>query len=47
VTPWNWFLGGVPLRNGLQVADCGLLLAMTVVLVATGTWVFTRRDVGV
>jgi len=47
VTPWNWFLGGVPLRNGLQVADCGLLLAMTVVLVAAGTWAFTRRDVGV
>jgi ABC-2 type transport system permease protein len=47
VTPWNWYLGGAPLRHGLQVADCGLLLAMTVVFVTAGTWVFTRRDVGV
>jgi len=47
VTPWNWFLGGAPLRNGLQMGDCGLLLAMTVVLVGLGTWAFTRRDIGV
>ncbi len=47
VSPWNWLLGGAPLRNGLQLADCGLLLATTMVFVSLGTWAFTRRDIGV
>jgi ABC-2 type transport system permease protein len=47
VSPWDWYVGGSPLRNGLQLADCGLMLAVTVVLVGVGTWVFTRRDIGV
>jgi ABC-2 type transport system permease protein len=46
ISPWHWYLGGTPLRNGLQWGDCGLLLAMAVLLVAVGTWAFTRRDVG-
>ncbi|MFN8195821.1 MAG: ABC transporter permease subunit [Nocardioidaceae bacterium] len=47
VSPWHWYVGGEPLRHGLQPGDCALLVALTVVLVALGTWAFSRRDVGV
>jgi ABC-2 type transport system permease protein len=47
VSPWHWYLGGEPLKNGLQVGDSLLLLAVTLVLVAAGTLVFNRRDVAV
>lgn len=39
--------GGEPLKNGLQTGDALLLLAVTVVLVAAGSWRFNRRDVAV
>jgi ABC-2 type transport system permease protein len=47
VSPWHWYLGGEPLKNGLQARDSLLLLAATLVLVAAGTWLFNRRDVAV
>jgi ABC-2 type transport system permease protein len=47
LSPWHWYLGGEPLKNGLQTGDALLLLGVTLVLVAAGTWVFTRRDVAV
>lgn len=47
LSPWHWYLGGQPLVNGLQLADAGLLLAVTVALVAFGTWAFGRRDIAV
>jgi ABC-2 type transport system permease protein len=47
VSPWHWYLGGEPLNNGLQTGDALLLLAVTAVLVAAGTWRFNRRDVAV
>jgi ABC-2 type transport system permease protein len=47
VSPWHWYVGGAPLRHGLQLGDCGLMLAVTIALVALGTWLFTRRDIGV
>ena len=47
VSPWHWYLGGEPLKNGLQVGDSLLLLGVTVVLVLCGTWLFNRRDVAV
>ena len=47
VSPWHWYLGGEPLKNGLQTSDALLLLAVTAVLVAAGTWVFNHRDVAV
>ena len=47
VSPWHWYLGGEPLKNGLQTGDSLLLLAVTALLVAVGTWVFNRRDVAV
>jgi ABC-2 type transport system permease protein len=47
LSPWHWYLGGEPLKNGLQTGDALLLLAVTAVLVAAGTWRFNRRDVAV
>jgi ABC-2 type transport system permease protein len=47
VSPWDWAVSGSPLANGIQVGDCGLLLALSVVLIGLGSWAFTRRDVGV
>jgi ABC-2 type transport system permease protein len=47
VSPWHWYLGGEPLKNGLQTGDALLLLAATLVLVAAGSWRFNRRDVAV
>jgi len=43
-SPWHWYLGGEPLRNGLQVGGVLLLLGVTAVLVVAGTWCFNRRD---
>jgi ABC-2 type transport system permease protein len=47
LSPWHWYLGGEPLKNGLQAGDSLLLLAVTLMLVAVGTLVFNRRDVAV
>ncbi len=47
VSPFHYYSGGEPLRHGLQFADAGILLAVSLVLVAAGTFVFNRRDVGV
>jgi ABC-2 type transport system permease protein len=47
VSPWHWYLGGEPLKHGLQAGDALLLLVMTLVLVAAGTWVFNHRDIAV
>jgi ABC-2 type transport system permease protein len=47
LSPWHWYLGGEPLKNGLQAGDALLLLAVTAVLVVAGTWRFNRRDVAV
>jgi ABC-2 type transport system permease protein len=47
LSPWHWYLGGEPLKNGLQTGDALLLLAVTAVLVAAGTWRSNRRDVAV
>jgi ABC-2 type transport system permease protein len=47
MSPWHWYLGGEPLKNGLQTGDALLLLAVTAVLVAAGSWSFNRRDIAV
>jgi ABC-2 type transport system permease protein len=47
LSPWHWYLGGEPLKHGLQAGDSLLLLAATLVLVAAGTWIFNHRDVAV
>jgi ABC-2 type transport system permease protein len=47
LSPFHYYQGGEPLRNGVQVADLGVLVATSVVLVALGGLVFDRRDVAV
>ncbi|GAA3305774.1 ABC transporter permease subunit [Streptomyces cinereospinus] len=46
LTPFHYYIGGEPLRNGFQLADVGVLTATTAVLVALGAWRFSRRDIG-
>jgi ABC-2 type transport system permease protein len=46
-SPFHWYLGNSPLLNGVQWGNVGLLVAVSAVLVAVGTWAFTRRDVAV
>lgn len=45
LSPFHWFTGGDPLRNGIQAADCLLMLGLVTILVGWGTWAFGRRDI--
>ena len=47
LSPFHWLTGGDPLRNGLQVGGSLLMLGLVVVLVAAGSWAFSRRDIAV
>lgn len=47
LSAYDWLNGAAPLDNGLQAADVLLMLGLSIVLVAAGTWGFRRRDVGV
>jgi ABC-2 type transport system permease protein len=47
LSPFAWLLGGSPLVNGVQVGHAVTLALATAMLVAGGTWAFTRRDVAV
>jgi ABC-2 type transport system permease protein len=47
LSPFQWFLGGEPLKHGLQGSGSALLLSVAVVLAALGTWRFDRRDLAV
>ncbi|MFC9970757.1 ABC transporter permease subunit [Spirillospora sp. NPDC127200] len=46
LTPFHYYIGGEPLKNGLQYTDAGVLAAVTVALIAVGAWRFGRRDLG-
>ena len=43
-SPFHWYLGGDPIGHGIQWGGVAALLATTVILVAAGTALFTRRD---
>ena len=43
-SPFHWYLGGDPISHGIQWGGVAALLATTVILVAAGTALFTRRD---
>ena len=45
LSPFHWYLGGDPLTDGVQWTGVAALAATTLVLVAAGTALFTRRDV--
>jgi ABC-2 type transport system permease protein len=47
VSPFHYYSGGVPLRNGIQLIDAAVLVAASLVLVAVGGLRFDRRDVAV
>lgn len=47
LSPFQWLSGGKPLLNGLQIGDSLLMPGLIVVLVAVGTWAFSRRDIRV
>lgn len=47
LSPFAYYSGGHPLRQGLQLGDAGLLVAVAGVLVGLGAVAFTRRDVAV
>jgi len=44
LSPFHWYLGGDPLSDGVQPAGVAALIGTTIVLVAAGTALFTRRD---
>ncbi|WP_198652829.1 ABC transporter permease subunit [Actinocorallia populi] len=46
LTPFHYYIGGEPLKNGLPLADVCVLAAVTAVLLGAGTWRFARRDLG-
>jgi ABC-2 type transport system permease protein len=46
LTPYHYYIGGEPLKNGLQLADAATLATATALLLAAGAWRFTRRDLG-
>jgi ABC-2 type transport system permease protein len=47
VSPFWYYSGGEPLRNGLQAGDCAVLVVASAALVAVGAVLFNRRDVAV
>lgn len=46
-SPFTWYIGDEPLRNGLQVGHVAALVGTTLVLLALAVWTFNRRDVAV
>jgi ABC-2 type transport system permease protein len=47
VSPFRYYSGGLPLRNGVQLADAAILAIASLVLVIAGGWRFDRRDLAV
>ena len=47
LSPYHYYLGGQPLRNGLQLADSAVLAGASLVFVGLGGLLFDRRDVAV
>ncbi|MGW5383336.1 hypothetical protein [Nocardia sp. NPDC003963] len=44
LSPVHYYIGGEPLRNGMQWADTAILLAVSVALLALGFLRFDQRD---
>ncbi|MEV4708654.1 ABC transporter permease subunit [Actinoplanes sp. NPDC049316] len=45
VSPFHYYIGGEPLRHGVQWADAAILLATAGLFVAAGAFWFNRRDI--
>lgn len=44
LSPFHYYIGGEPLRHGMQWADAGILVAVSAVLATAGFVRFSRRD---
>ncbi|WP_067857077.1 ABC transporter permease subunit [Nocardia shimofusensis] len=44
LSPFHYYIGGEPLRHGMQWADAGVLVVVSAVLAAAGFLRFNRRD---
>lgn len=47
LSPFRYYSGGEPLRNGFQAGDAAILAVISLVLVTIGAFAFSRRDVAV
>lgn len=47
ISPFHYYSGGMPLRNGLQIGDSLVLISVIVVLVGLAIVGFRRRDIAV
>ncbi|MEU4820313.1 ABC transporter permease subunit [Actinomadura sp. NPDC023710] len=45
LTPFHYYIGGEPLKNGFQLIDAAVLAIVAAVLIAAGTWRLGRRDI--
>ncbi len=46
LSPWSWYLGGDPMREGVDPLGYGLLAAVIAVATVLAVTVFDRRDLG-
>ncbi|TDD34223.1 ABC transporter permease [Actinomadura sp. KC06] len=46
LTPYHYYIGGEPLKNGLQFADAAVLACTAIILITAGAWRLNRRDLG-
>ncbi len=47
LSPFDWYLGGEPLKHGVQWGHAGLLAGFALLFAAAGTWRYNRRDITV
>jgi len=47
ISPYHFYLGGEPLKNGFQLFDSLVLAVASLVLVGIGGFVFDRRDIAI
>jgi ABC-2 type transport system permease protein len=47
ISPFRYYSGGSPLRNGVQIADSAVLALASIVLIVAGGLRFDRRDLAV
>jgi ABC-2 type transport system permease protein len=47
LSPFFYYLGGDPLRTGLDLGDLAVLATIPLALLAVGVWSLNRRDIAV
>ncbi|QKG19109.1 ABC transporter permease subunit [Actinomadura verrucosospora] len=46
LTPYHYYIGGEPLRNGLDLVDVAVLAVAAIILITAGAWRLNHRDLG-